>query len=309
MVIHEGYENLNLELPVVTLGIFDGVHRGHRFLIDTMIARARETLGESVAITFRPHPRLVLEKESSELRFLSTFEEKILLLDKTGIDHLVIIEFNREFSMIKACDFVREVLISKIRTRNLIVGHDHHFGYRGEGNFETIKDCAESSGILVEQVGGFQYDGGTVSSSMIREKLLKGNPGKANELLGYCYSIKGIVIEGKKLGRKLGFPTANIRLIDEHKLVPADGVYAVEVIANKLKYKGMLSIGTNPTVNKDARERSIEVNIFVFDEDIYGEEIEVIFRFRLRDEKKFDNPGQLSRQMELDKEVALQLLS
>jgi riboflavin kinase/FMN adenylyltransferase len=211
--------------------------------------------------------------------------------------------------MIKACDFVREVLISKIRTRNLIVGHDHHFGYRGEGNFETIKDCAESSGILVEQVGGFQYDGGTVSSSMIREKLLKGNPGKANELLGYCYSIKGIVIEGKKLGRKLGFPTANIRLIDEHKLVPADGVYAVEVIANKLKYKGMLSIGTNPTVNKDARERSIEVNIFVFDEDIYGEEIEVIFRFRLRDEKKFDNPGQLSRQMELDKEVALQLLS
>ncbi len=309
MVIHEGYKNLNLELPVVTLGIFDGVHRGHRFLIDTMIARARETHGESVAITFRPHPRLVLEKESSELRFLSTFEEKILLLDKTGIDHLVIIEFNREFSMIKACDFVREVLISKIRTRNLIVGHDHHFGYRGEGNFETIKDCAESSGILVEQVGGFQYDGGTVSSSMIREKLLKGNPGKANELLGYCYSIKGIVIEGKKLGRKLGFPTANIRLIDEHKLVPADGVYAVEVIANKLKYKGMLSIGTNPTVNKDARERSIEVNIFVFDEDIYGEEIEVIFRFRLRDEKKFDNPGQLSRQMELDKEVALQLLS
>jgi riboflavin kinase/FMN adenylyltransferase len=309
MVIHEGYKNLNLELPVVTLGIFDGVHRGHRFLIDTMIARARETHGESVAITFRPHPRLVLEKESSELRFLSTFDEKILLLAKTGIDHLVIIEFNREFSMIKACDFVREVLISKIRTRNLIVGHDHHFGYRGEGNFETIKDCAESSGILVEQVGGFQYDGGTVSSSMIREKLLKGNPGKANELLGYCYSIKGIVIEGKKLGRKLGFPTANIRLIDEHKLVPADGVYAVEVIANKLKYKGMLSIGTNPTVNKDARERSIEVNIFVFDEDIYGEEIEVIFRFRLRDEKKFDNPGQLSRQMELDKEVALQLLS
>ena len=309
MVIHEGYENLNLELPVVTLGIFDGVHRGHRFLIDRMIAQARKTHGESVAITFRPHPRLVLEKESSELRFLSTFEEKILLLSKTGIDHLVIIEFNREFSMIKACDFVKEVLISKIRTRNLIVGYDHHFGYRGEGNFVTIKDCAESSGILVEQVGGFQYDGGTVSSSMIREELLKGNPGKANELLGYCYSIKGIVIEGKKLGRELGFPTANIRLIDEHKLVPADGVYAVEVIANKLKYKGMLSIGTNPTVNKDARVRSIEVNIFVFDEDIYGEEIEVIFRFRLRDEKKFDNPAQLSRQMELDKEEALQLLS
>jgi riboflavin kinase / FMN adenylyltransferase len=309
MIIHEGYENLKLICPVVTLGIFDGVHSGHKALLDRLVSRAEEVDGESVVITFRPHPRLVLEKESSELRFLSTFEEKILLLDKTGIDHLVIIEFNREFSRIKACDFVREVLISKIRTRHLIVGHDHHFGYRGEGNFETIKDCAESSGILVEQVGGFQYAGGTVSSSMIREELLKGNPGKANELLGYCYSIKGIVIAGKKLGRKLGFPTANIRPIDEHKLVPADGVYAVEVIANKLKYKGMLSIGTNPTVNKDAGERSVEVNIFDFDEDIYGEEIEVIFRFRLRDEKKFDNPGQLSRQMELDKEEALQLLS
>jgi riboflavin kinase / FMN adenylyltransferase len=309
MIIHEGYENLKLICPVVTLGIFDGVHSGHKALLDRLVSRAEEVDGESVVITFRPHPRLVLEKESSELRFLSTFEEKILLLDKTGIDHLVIIEFNREFSRIKACDFVREVLISKIRTRHLIVGHDHHFGYRGEGNFETIKDCAESSGILVEQVGGFQYAGGTVSSSMIREELLKGNHGKANELLGYCYSIKGIVIAGKKLGRKLGFPTANIRPIDEHKLVPADGVYAVEVIANKLKYKGMLSIGTNPTVNKDAGERSVEVNIFDFDEDIYGEEIEVIFRFRLRDEKKFDNPGQLSRQMELDKEEALQLLS
>jgi riboflavin kinase / FMN adenylyltransferase len=309
MIIHEGYEDLNFKLPVVTLGIFDGVHRGHRFLINTMISRARETHGESVVITFRPHPRLVLEKESSELRFLSTFKEKILLLDKTGIDHLVIIEFNREFSRIKACDFVREVLISKVRTRHLIVGHDHHFGYRGEGNFETIKDSAESSGIIVEQLGGFKYAGGTVSSSMIREELLKGNPGKANELLGYCYSIKGIVIEGKKLGMKLGFPTANIRPIDEHKLVPADGVYAVEVIANKLKYKGMLSIGTNPTVNKDAEVRSVEINIFDFDEDIYGEEIEVIFRFRLRDEKKFDNLGQLSRQLELDKVDALQLLS
>ena len=309
MIIHEGYENLKLIYPVVTLGIFDGVHSGHKALLDRLVSRAEEVDGESVVITFRPHPRLVLEKESSGLRFLSTFEEKILLLDKTGIDHLVIIEFNREFSMIKACDFVREVLISKIRTRHLIVGYDHHFGYRGEGNFETIKDCAESSGILVEQVGEFQYAGGTVSSSMIREELLKGNPGKANELLGYCYSIKGMVIEGKKLGRKLGFPTANIRPVDEHKLVPADGVYAVEAIAKKLKYKGMLSIGTNPTVNKDAGVRSVEVNIFDFDENIYGEEIEVIFRFRLRDEKKFDNPGQLSGQMELDKEEALQLLS
>jgi riboflavin kinase / FMN adenylyltransferase len=309
MVIHKGYENLDLELPVVTLGIFDGVHRGHRFLIEKIISRARATHGESVVITFDPHPRLLLEKENRKLRFLSTFEEKILLLDKTGIDHLVIIDFTLAFSRIKACDFVNDVLISKVRTKQLIVGHDHHFGYRGEGNSETIKDCAKSSGIMVEQVGGFQYAGGTVSSSIIREELMKGNPGKANELLGYCYSVKGTVIEGKRLGRELGFPTANIMIADQHKLVPADGVYAVEVRLNSHKYKGMLSIGKNPTVNMDAGVRSVEVNIFDFDKDIYGEEIEVIFRFRLRDEQKFDNILQLSHQMELDKEKAILLLS
>jgi riboflavin kinase/FMN adenylyltransferase len=309
MVIHEGYENLNFNSPAVTLGIFDGVHRGHRFLLDRLISKAGENHGESVVITFHPHPRLILEKDSSRLFFLSTFGEKLLLLDKTGIDHLVIIEFNREFSMMKACDFVRKVLVSKVAAKNLIVGHDHHFGYRGEGNFDTIRNCAESSGIMVEQVGGFQYEGGTVSSSIIREELLKGNPVKANELLGYCYSVKGIVIDGKKLGREIGFPTANIRPADDHKLVPADGVYAVEVEADRHKYKGMLSIGKNPTVNKGSAERSVEVNIFDFDKDIYGEEIEIIFRFRLRDEQKFSNLSQLSRQLELDKRNALQLLS
>jgi riboflavin kinase / FMN adenylyltransferase len=309
MVIHEGYENLDLKSPVVALGIFDGVHIGHRFLIDNMISRAKENHGESVAVTFRPHPRLVLEHESSGLRFLSTYEEKLLLLEKTGIDHLVIIEFSREFSRIKACDFVRDVLISKIRTKRLILGHDHHFGYRGEGNFETIKECAESSGIIVEQVTGFQSGVGTVSSSAIREELLKGNPVKANELLGYCYSIKGIVIEGKKLGRELGFPTANIKPGDQHKLVPADGVYAVEVLVNKNKYLGMLNIGRNPTLNKGDGIRSIEANIFDFDRDIYGQEIEIVFRFRIRNEQKFSDIRQLSDQMKLDKKEVLVLLS
>jgi riboflavin kinase/FMN adenylyltransferase len=309
MVVHEGYKNLNFDSPVVTLGIFDGVHRGHRFLLDRLVSLAGETHGESVVITFHPHPRLILEKDSAGLYFLSTFEEKILLLDKTGIDHLIIIEFNHEFSKMRACDFVSKILVTKVRTCHLVVGHDHHFGYRGEGNFDTIKGCAESSGIVVEQVVGFQYDGGTVSSSIIREELLKGNLVRANELLGYCYSVKGIVIDGKKLGRKIGFPTANIRPVDEHKLIPADGVYAVEVSLDKQKYKGMLSIGMNPTVNKGSAERSVEVNIFDFDKDIYGEEIEIVFRFRLRDELKFSSISQLSRQLEIDKRDALQLLS
>jgi riboflavin kinase/FMN adenylyltransferase len=309
MIIHEGYDILKLISPVVTLGIFDGVHRGHRFLIDTLISRARETHGESVVITFHPHPRLVLDKDNAKLRFLSTFEEKVPLLEKTGIDHLVIIEFTREFSRMTANDFVKKVLVSKVRTKHLIIGHDHHFGYRGEGNFETIKSCAESSGIIVEQVSGFHSGAEPVSSSLIREELLKGNPMKANELLGYYYSLKGIVIEGKKLGREIGFPTANIKLGDPHKLVPGDGVYAVEVLINMNKYKGMMSIGTNPTVNKNPGVRSVEVNVFDFDKNIYGEEIAVIFRFRLRDEQKFSDIRQLSHQIELDKENAIQLLS
>jgi riboflavin kinase / FMN adenylyltransferase len=309
MIIHEGYENLDLKSPVVALGIFDGVHIGHRFLIDIMNSRAKEINGESVAVTFHPHPRLVLDIDSPGLRFLSTFEEKVLLLERTGIDHLVIIEFNREFSRMKACDFVRDVLVSKIHTKHLILGHDHHFGFRGEGNFETIKDCAKSSKIVMEQVTGFQSVAGIVSSSVIREELLKGNPVKANELLGYCYSIKGIVTEGKKLGRKLGFPTANIIPGDEHKLIPSNGVYAVEVMVNRHKYKGMLNIGTNPTINQGDGARSIEVNIFNFDRNIYGEEIEIIFRFRIRDEQKFSDIRDLSDQMKLDKEIVLKSLA
>lgn len=309
MIIHHGHENLKLISPVVTLGIFDGVHRGHRYLIDNLISRAREAHGESVVITFHPHPRLVLDKESSGLRFLSTFDEKIQLLENTGIDHLIIIEFTDEFSRMKACDFVNQVLVSKVSARHLIIGHNHHFGYRGEGNLETIKECAESSGIVVEQVRGFNSGAGPVSSSLIREELMNGNPEKANELLGYYYSITGTVVEGKKIGRAIGFPTANIRPGDPHKLIPGNGIYAVEVMVNKDKYRGMMSIGTNPTVNKDTAARSVEVNIFDFDRDIYGEEIRVIFRFRLRDERKFANTTELSHQIELDKEKAMLLLS
>jgi riboflavin kinase/FMN adenylyltransferase len=309
MVIHEGYGNLNFNLPVVTLGIFDGVHLGHIFLLDKLVSSAAETHGESVVITFSPHPRLVLEDNNSGLFFLSTFKEKISLLEKTGIDHLVIIEFNREFSKMKALDFVKEVLLSRIGTKILIVGHDHHLGYRREGNFETIRECAVSCGIIVEQVSGLQFEGRTVSSSVIREQLMKGNPVKANELLGYFYSIRGTIIGGKKLGRELGFPTANIKPNDRHKLVPAEGVYAVNVMVAGLMHKGMLSIGRNPTVNQNAEIRSIEVNIFDFDRDIYGEEIEIVFRFRLRDEQKFNDINQLTQQMKLDKENALRLLS
>jgi riboflavin kinase/FMN adenylyltransferase len=309
MHIHKGYENVNLESPVVTLGIFDGVHIGHKALLDRLVSRAKEANGEAVVITFAPHPRLVLDKDSSVLTFLTTMEEKIALLERARIDHLIIIEFNKAFSQISACDFIKDVLVEKIGTKHLIIGYNHHFGRRGAGDFNTVRQCAESLDFKVEQVDGLHSDGGAVSSSSVREALLKGRLDEANKLLGYFYSVSGTVIEGRKIGRSIGFPTANIRPDDQHKLIPCKGVYAVEVNLGSQYYCGMLSIGSNPTVNSDTEFRSIEVHILDFDKDIYGRSISVIFRKRLRDEIKFENLTKLAEQMELDKQSTIQLFS
>ena len=309
MIIHEGYENLNLVTPVATLGIFDGVHRGHRTLLDRVVQKAKEEKSESAVITFSPHPRLVLEQNNKNLSFLTTIEEKKILLAKAGVDHLIIIKFTPEFSNIPACDFLKDILVGEIGTKYLVIGHDHHFGRRGEGDFNTIKQCAKDLDFTVEQVEGYHTEDGMISSSLIRGAILNGDIEKANNWLGYSYSVSGQIIEGRKLGRKIGFPTANIKPYSEHKLIPANGVYAVEVQLDKKVMPGMLSIGSNPTVNTDINFMSIEVHILNFDEDIYGRNITVIFRKRLRDEKKFGNIQELAEQMELDKQETLRLLT
>jgi len=309
MIIHSGYENLKLNSPVATLGIFDGVHRGHMALIDFLVKRAKEASGESVVITFSPHPRLILEPDNNKLAFLTTTEEKKRLLENASIDHLIVIQFTKLFSSIPACDFIKDILFKKVGTRHLIIGYNHHFGRRGEGDFNTIKQCSDEAGFLVEQVAGFKTDEGPISSSLIREALLKGNLDEANSWLGYPYSLSGSVIEGKKIGRTIGFPTANIKPGSKNKLIPCNGVYAVEVKLEDEFFPGMLSIGSNPTVNKDLNFRSVEVHILDYDADIYGKNITVIFRKRLRDERKFDNLEQLTQQMELDKQETLRLLS
>ena len=309
MIIHEGYENLHLIAPVATLGIFDGVHRGHRALLDTLVSRARTGKGESVVITFSPHPRLVLEQNNKNLSFLTTMDEKVVLLGKANVDHLIIIEFNTTFSKIPSCDFIKDILVKKIGTKYLIIGYDHHFGRRGEGDFNTIKKCAEELNFRVEQVQGYHTEEGAISSSSIREALIKGKIDEANSWLGYSYSVSGTVIEGRRIGRTIGYPTANIKPTSRHKLIPANGVYAVEVKIDENLHPGMLSIGSNPTVNEDLSLRSIEVHILNFDNDIYRRNISVFFRKRLRDEKKFDNLTQLTEQMGRDKEYTLRLLT
>jgi len=307
MIIHEGYENLNLVSPVVTLGVFDGVHRGHRALLESLVSRALDMNGESVVITFSTHPKLVLDKYTDDLSFLTTTEEKIILLENSKVDHLVIVEFNKKFSQISACDFIEEVLVKKIGAKHLIIGYDHHFGRSGEGDFNTIAHCSESHDFVVEQVQGLHTEEGAISSSSIRDALLNGSIDLANKWLGYSYSISGTIVGGRKIGRVIGFPTANIEPDYKYKLIPANGVYAVEVRLDKERYPGMLSIGSNPTVNSDNKARSIEVNILDFNEDIYGRAISVNFRKRLRDEVKYDTREQLAEQMKLDKKQVMEL--
>jgi riboflavin kinase/FMN adenylyltransferase len=309
MIVHEGVKNIKFTNPVVTLGIFDGVHRGHRTLIDNLVTRAREEKGESVVITFFPHPRIILEKDHLNLALLTTMEEKKTLLENAGVDHLIILKFSKKFSNMQACDFLKKILVDRIGTKHLIIGYNHHFGFRGEGDFDTIKKCSEVVDFRVEQVQGFLAEERAISSSLIRQALLDGKLDYANNLLGYPYTLTGTVIRGKQIGRSIGYPTANIKPDDKYKLIPMNGVYAVEVNLHGKIYPGMMSIGSNPTVNTDSTIRSIEVYIMNFDEDLYGKTIKVIFRKRLRDEKKFRSIEQLAEQMNLDRQNTLRLLS
>jgi riboflavin kinase/FMN adenylyltransferase len=309
MHLPHGYEDLKLRRPVVTMGIFDGVHLGHRYLLDLLVKRARAEQGDSVVITFSPHPRMVLDRENMSLTFLNTLEEKTALLEQAGIDHLLIIEFTREFSMIPACDFVSDILIGRIGSKHLIVGYNHHFGRKGEGDFDTVRKCAEGKDLIVERVEGVTKEGGSVSSSVVREVLLNGRVDEAAGLLGYSYPLSGTVAEGKRLGRTIGFPTANIIPSDTHKLIPGNGVYAVEVLVKGNEYKGMLSIGSNPTVNSDQSLRSIEVHLLAFAGDLYNSPITVRFRKKLRDEIKFSNLEELKSQLEHDMEETMKVLS
>jgi len=308
MKIHNGYENLHLRKPVVTLGTFDGVHLGHRLVLEKLKERAAESGRESVVITFYPHPRQVLAGSTIPIPLLTTPYEKAKLLEKSGIDHLVVINFDHEFSNKEACRFVEEVLVEKIGSSHLIVGFNHRFGKKGEGNFITVRECAEKLNLTVEMIDPLISGGHIVSSSGIRDALSGGLTSLANDMLGYPYSIEGEVVEGKKLGRKLGFPTANIKPRNPEKLIPGDGVYAVEVLIGNEKYKGVMSIGYNPTIENDKAERTIEVNIFDFYREVYGSEVTIIFRHRLRDEMKFENLETLADQIALDKKRAIDLL-
>ncbi len=307
MLIHRGLDELHpLPNAVVTSGTFDGVHRGHQTILARLTEVARASGGESVLITYWPHPRTVLSNDSMDLKLLTTLDEKIDLLEQAGVDHLVVIPFTRAFSELSSAEYIRQVLIDKIGTRKLVIGYDHRFGRDREGGFDYIRAHQNEYGFGVEEIPRQDIEAVGVSSSRIRAALDAGQIDIANRLLGRPYSLSGTVVKGRQLGRTIGFPTANLQIDDPVKLIPANGVYAVDVLYAGQKFSGMLNIGFRPTVA--GTHQTIETYIFDFDKDIYGEHLTLQFRAFLRPEQKFDGLSALVSQLKQDEAAARKLL-
>ncbi len=302
MVIHTNLNHFNVQTPILTIGVFDGVHLGHKQVLDRLKEIAKEKNGESVVLTLWPHPRIVLEKDVESLRLLNNIEEKKYLLSKTEIDHLVIIPFTKEFSQLSACEFIEEYLVKQIGVKHLVVGYNHQFGKDRKAGFDFLSDCADKFGFTIEKLDAKLVENDKVSSTKIREFLMAGFLDIANNYLGYEYFISGNVIEGNQIGRKIGFPTANIKIPEPYKQVPKDGVYAVRVNLNGESYYGMLNIGSRPTIEPTLRTKNIEVHILDFDKKIYNQTITVYFIKRIRDEIRFNGLDELTKQLKRDKE-------
>jgi riboflavin kinase / FMN adenylyltransferase len=307
MKIYYSPEDFNrLKHAVVTSGTFDGVHLGHQTILNRLKEIAHKSTGETVVITFWPHPRVVLKPEEKPVKLLNTFEEKAALLREQGIQHLLRIPFTKEFSQISSAKFISEILVKTIGTKKLVIGYDHRFGKNREGSFDELKLNSSRYGFDVEEIPRQDVDHVAVNSSNIRKALENGDVETAAHFLGRPYELSGRVIAGEKIGRTLGFPTANIDIDSHDKLIPAQGIYAVTLEYAGQKYGGMLYIGDRPTL--EGSGISIEVNIFNFDKEIYGETLKIYFEKFLRGDIKFDGLEMLTAQLHLDKLAALQAL-
>lgn len=301
MKIHRDLNSFYALNPVLTVGTFDGVHLGHRKIIARLHDLAKAINGESVIFTFDPHPRKIVAPAETNLRLLTTLDEKIELFEQSGIDHLIIYPFTPEFAQLTYEQFVEQILVGQIHTKSLVVGYDHKFGKGRQGDFEFLKSCADRLGFQIEKLDVLLMNESSVSSTKIREAIQIGDFDTANAYLGYPFTLHGTVVEGQKLGRQIQFPTANIEASDPDKIIPGYGVYAVQAKVQNQIYLGMLNIGSRPTVNHNADHRSIEVHLIDFDSDIYGEHLELIFFRKLREEQKFESLDALKEQLANDK--------
>ncbi len=294
-------ESFKLKKPVATIGIFDGVHAGHRFILEKLKEQARVHGGTSVVVTLWPHPRIVLDKRTQSFKVLHTRDEKIRELEKSGIDQLVIVPFDTRIASLSACDFVQQYLVDKLGVEVLLVGYDNRFGKDRQGDPEGLRLCAEKNKFRIEKLPEFHSDLGKVSSTIIREAILAGDLEKAARLLGYPYYLSGTIVEGNHIGRKLGFPTANIHPMAPYKLIPMNGVYAIRMELKGHIRKGMLNIGFRPTIDSDSAVKTIEAHLFDVSGDFYDEHVVIHFIKRMRDEMRFSGLDALKKQLEIDK--------
>ncbi|MEM6721879.1 MAG: bifunctional riboflavin kinase/FAD synthetase [Bacteroidota bacterium] len=298
------YDAYRAENPsAITIGTFDGVHVGHKKIIKNLIKKSDGL--STTLLTFFPHPRMVLQQDSN-IKLINTIEERIQLLEATGLDTLIIYPFNREFSRLKARDFVRDFLIDHLNLKKIIIGYDHRFGRNRTANIDDLREFGQAFDFEVEEIKAKEINDITISSTKIRKALNEGDITTANNYLGYEFMITGTVVAGKGLGNTIQYPTANIHIKEAYKLIPKQGVYFVKSTFDGKTFYGMMNIGTNPTV--EGTDQTIEVHFFDFDRDIYGEKIQIQLMQRLRDEQKFDSIEALQAQLEKDKQTSLALI-
>lgn len=290
---------------VVTIGTFDGVHVGHRKIIERLVNSAHANNLDSVVLTFFPHPRMVLQKESG-IQLINTIEERKRLLEETGIDHLVIHPFTQQFSRLTAVEFVRDILVNKLKAKKIIIGYDHRFGRNRTADINDLKEFGKEFGFEVEEITQQDVEQVAVSSTKIRNALLDGRVERANLYLQHPFTLNGGIVKGRGIGKDLGFPTANVEIEEDYKLIPKNGVYVVSSIIDGEKVYGMMNIGTNPTVG--GKEKTIEANFFELDKDLYGKELEIEMLVRIRDEKKFDSVDDLKIAMKQDRAFSKQYI-
>lgn len=307
MKIHDNYNSFKVQRPVITSGVFDGVHLGHQEILKRVIDVASSVKGESVVVTFWPHPREVLKKDDS-LKLINSIEEKLELLEKNGIGHVVLIPFTAEFSKLSSKEYISDILVAKLHVSNLIIGYNHHFGHDRLGDFDQILQYATTYKFTAKLLTPISINNVNISSTLIRKALQDGDIETANKYLGYQYQLSGNVIVGNKIGRTIGYPTANIKVSHNFKIIPKPGVYAIWVKIEHTLYPAMLNIGFRPTLNETTPHLSIEAHIIGFQGDIYGKEITLFFQSRIRDEVKFSGLDQLTKQLGNDREEVTKIL-
>ena len=292
--------------PVLTTGTFDGVHKGHRAILREVVNHASQVSGESVLLTFEPHPRKLLFPDQP-LGIITPLSEKMQLITATGILHIVVVPFTKEFASLSAQEYIRNFMVDIFHPHSIVIGYDHRFGHDRKGDIKLLEYYADEYQYELIEIPAQLIEDAAVSSTKIRHAITDGHMEEASHMLGRDYALKGTVVHGNKLGRKLGYPTANLHPLDPDQIIPALGIYAIRATHNGISYNGMLSIGYNPTVT-DKKERRIEANLFHFDQDIYGDTLEIQFIKKLRDEQKFDSLEALKAQLHLDKEAVSLLI-